>query len=266
MDEHLEANRALWDHLTPIHAAAQVYDVPVFKAGKSTLDPLDVEEVGDVRGKRLLHLQCHFGLDTMSWARRGASVTGADFSPESIALAKSLAAELGLDARFVCSNVYDLPTSLEGEFDLVYTSGGVLAWLPDLEPWGQVIANFLARGGTFYIRDFHPAGYIFDDSPGATEPRVSLPYFRSPPLRFNGGGDYASDARHSFTSYEWSHSLAEIVNALIGAGLRINFMHEFPFCTYRSHSFLTPDGEGRWRYAAKPDSLPLLFSLKATKE
>lgn len=268
MDEHLEANRRLWDHLTPIHAATAVYDVESFKRGKCTLHPLEVQEVGDVGGKRLLHLQCHFGLDTLSWARRGAQVTGADFSPEAIALAKSLASELHIAADFVCSNVYDLPENLEGEFDILFTSAGVLPWLPDLEPWGAVIARFLVPGGMFYIREAHPVAYIFDDAPGTPAPKVALPYFRpETPLRFHGGGDYADPtAKHTFTSYEWPHSMAEIVNSLIKAGLRIDHLHEFPYGAYRSHPFLTQDEDGGWRYAERPNSLPLMFSLKATKE
>jgi len=268
MDEHLEANRKLWDLLTPIHAASAVYDVESFKRGKCTLDTIEVQEVGDVGGKRLLHLQCHFGLDTLSWARRGAKVTGADFSPEAIALATSLAGELHVAARFVCSNVYDLPENLTGEFDIVFTSAGVLPWLPDLKQWGEVISHFLVPGGMFYIREAHPVAYIFDDARGTRVPKVALPYFRPErPLRFDGGGDYADPtARHTLTSYEWPHSMAEIVNALIGAGLRIEFLHEFPYGSYQSHPFLTQRDDARWHYAERPDSLPLGFSLRATKE
>lgn len=268
VDEHLAANRTLWDHLTPIHAASAVYDVESFKRGRCTLHPIELEELGDVRGKRLLHLQCHFGLDTLSWARRGALATGADFSPAAIDLAKSLACELGIAARFVCADLYDLPDSLDGRFDIVFTSAGVLPWLPDLQRWGQVIARFLVSGGVFYIREAHPVAYIFDDTSGTTAPKVALPYFRpEQPLRFDGGGDYADpDARHNLTSYEWPHSMAEIINSLIGAGLRIDFLHEFPYGSYRSHPFLTSDEGGRWRYAERPDSLPLMFSLRATRE
>jgi len=268
VDDYLKANRELWNQLTPVHAASDFYDLESFKRGRCTLFPLEVEEVGDVSGKRLLHLQCHFGQDTLSWARRGAHVTGADFSPEAIHLAKSLAEELDIAAEFVCSNLYELPDQLQGEFDIVFTSAGVLAWLPDLGEWGAVVAHFLAPGGMFYIRDFHPVASVFDDARGTREPKVALPYFRpETPLRFDGGGDYADPNAHlECTSYEWPHSMAEIVTSLINAGLRIDFLHEFPYCAYQSHPFLTQGDDGLWRYAERPNSLPLMFSLKATKD
>ena len=140
-----------------------MYNVEGFKAGRITLNDIEIEEIGAVEGKSLLHLQCHFGMDTMSWARLGAEATGVDLSDASIDLANELNAELGLGTRFIRSNVYDLPDVLDGEFDIVYTSLGALCWLPDLTRWGQVIARFLKPGGTFYVRDEHPAGRIFDD-------------------------------------------------------------------------------------------------------
>src|SRR5665213_3830419 len=151
MDRHVETNRALWDELVGVHVRApNSYDLDSFRNGRETLKPIELEEVGDVRGKRLLHLQCHFGMDTISWARRGARVVGADFSPEAIALARQLSEELSVGADFVCSNIYDLPQHLEGEFDIVFTSYGVLCWLPDLTDWGKVVDHFLAPGGFFY--------------------------------------------------------------------------------------------------------------------
>src|SRR5438067_4791107 len=137
MDDHTSANRANWDAWAAINAASANYDVAGFKAGKLSLNRIEREELGDVAGKSLLHLQCHFGIDTLSWARLGARVTGADFSSRAVELATSLAADLGLDARFVCSNVYDLPEVLDGAFDVVYTSRGVLGWLPDLYAWAH---------------------------------------------------------------------------------------------------------------------------------
>jgi SAM-dependent methyltransferase len=165
MDDYLAANRALWDEWTAIHEASSFYDLEGFKAGRSggsggsggsRLRPYEVAEVGEVGGKSLLHLQCHFGIDTLSWARLGARVTGADFSHRAIELARSIAAELDLDATFVRSDLYDLPSVLDGQFDVVYTSRGVLGWLPDLERWAAVVAHFLRPGGVFYITEIHP--------------------------------------------------------------------------------------------------------------
>ncbi|HEV2762527.1 MAG TPA: class I SAM-dependent methyltransferase, partial [Pyrinomonadaceae bacterium] len=229
-EDYFKANRTLWDASTAIHERSAFYDVPGFKAGKSSLKPVELEEVGDVRGKSLLHLQCHFGLDTLSWARLGARVTGVDFSPEAVRLARSLAAELNLEARFVLSNVYDLPAALGEQFDVVFTSYGVLCWLPDLARWAQTVAHFLKPGGTFYAVEFHPVALTLDDEGRP----FKYPYFHSPePLNFEGAGDYADRAADfPHASYEWFHPLGDIVTSLINAGLRIEFLHEFPFSSY----------------------------------
>jgi len=268
MDEHLKANRELWDELTAIHAASEYYDVDGFKAGRCTLWPVEIEEVGDVAGKSLLHLQCHFGMDTLSWARLGANVTGVDFSSKAIELARSLAAEVGIAAEFVCCNIYDLPEHLDGEFDIVFTSEGAMAWLPDLTRWAEVIAHFLRPGGVFYIFEFHPIAGVFDDSWEVAEPRLRYPYFHSDePIVFEPSGSYADpDAGVHARSCEWSHSMADIVNGLIGAGLRIEFLHEFPFTTFHSHPFVARGADGLWRYEAGPDQLPLMFSIRAVKQ
>jgi 2-polyprenyl-3-methyl-5-hydroxy-6-metoxy-1,4-benzoquinol methylase len=157
MDDYLAANKALWNEWTAIHETSSFYNLEGFKAGGSRLRDYEVDEVGDVTGKSLLHLQCHFGIDTLSWARLGARVTGADFSERAIELARSLAAELGLDATFVRSDLYDLSSVLDGQFDVVYTSRGVLGWLPDLERWAEVVAHFLRPGGVF-LCDRDPPG------------------------------------------------------------------------------------------------------------
>jgi SAM-dependent methyltransferase len=268
MDEYLQANRRMWDEQTPFHADSPFYDVAGFKAGRCTLRPVEIEEVGDVAGKSLLHLQCHFGLDTMSWARRGATATGVDFSAKSIELARSLAAELGLGVRFVCCDVYDLPRHLDGRFDVVFTSAGVLAWLPDLGGWADVIRHFLAPGGVFYLREFHPFADIFDDDPDATSPRIRYPYFHADePMEFGPHvGTYAcAGARIRTRSYEWVHPISDVVNALIGAGLRLEFLHEFPYRTYPSHPFLTRGDDGFWRYGPAPEGLPLMYSIRASR-
>jgi 2-polyprenyl-3-methyl-5-hydroxy-6-metoxy-1,4-benzoquinol methylase len=146
------ANQRLWDAWTAVHAQGEFYDLAGFRKGGVRLRDEEVEAIGDVHGRTLLHLQCHFGIDTLSWARLGALVTGVDFSPAAIRLAREIAADIGIeDARFIESNVYELPDRLEGEFDVVYTSRGVLGWLPDIRNWARVVAHFLAPGGTFFI-------------------------------------------------------------------------------------------------------------------
>src|SRR3989337_1874468 len=190
--EEMAANRMNWDERVPIHVAAGFYNVAAFKAGKSKLKPVELSEAGDVRGKTLLHLQCHFGLDTLSWAREGAIVTGIDFSDRAIEAARALASETGIDARFVLSDVYSLPDKLNGQFDNVFASYGVLFWLPDVARWAKVAAHFLGPGGTFYRVEFHPIVGVFDSDPALTDLQVRYPYFPTPePLRFDDDGTYA---------------------------------------------------------------------------
>ena len=283
MDEYMKGNRDLWNEITSIHVASDFYDVEGFKQGRSSmLYPIELEEMGNVSGKSLLHLQCHFGMDTLSWARLGAKVTGVDFSDKSIELARSLSEELGITADFICSNIYDLPENLKGTFDIVYTSDGVLCWLPDLKRWAEVISHFLKPGGFFYILEGHPFSYVFDNSPDATELKVKYSYFHTPePSKWEPEGDYAdpyanvtkaltwlktygkSSGVVTHGSYEWTHSLGDIINALISSGLKIEFLHEFPMIFYKCLSFMEQDGDGQWRIEG--DKIPLIFSLKASK-
>jgi len=193
-------------------------------------------------------------------------VTGVDFSDEAISLARSLSKELGIKADFICSDIYDLPKVLNKKFDIVFTSRGVLCWLPDLKKWAEVISHFLKRGGIFCIVEGHPFMMVFDDARDARELKLRYTYFHKPgPDKWEPqGGDYADkDAKIVHPSYEWSHKLSDIVNALIGAGLRIEFLHELPFITYQQFPFMEQDKDGAWRLDG--DNIPLTFSLKATK-
>ncbi len=266
MNEYLEANRRHWDELVPIHVRSKFYKLEGFKAGRCTLD--DIERgLGEVSGKSLLHLQCHFGMDTMSWARLGAKVIGADFSEEAVTLARSLAGELGITADFVRSDLYDLPKKLDGVFDIVFTSHGVLTWLPDLGRWAEVIAHFLKTGGVFYIVESHPTAHIFDDEVEVPELRVRYPYFHQGPMRFEDSTSYADSNAvvRNKTTYEWMHSLSEVINSLIAAGLRIDSLKEYPFCAWKMLPFMVQDDDGWWRLPDGKAGVPLMFSLRATK-
>jgi SAM-dependent methyltransferase len=267
MDEYIRTNRDLWDRLAKIHHDSEFYDVESFLKGKQTLDPVEMEELPDVAGKQLLHLMCHFGLDTLSLARLGAQVTGVDFSSEAIDLARSLAKTTGIDATFVCSDVYNAPKHLKKKFDAVFTSGGVLTWLPDLKKWASVITALLKPGGFFYIREFHPFASIFDDEE-ATGLSVRYPYFQGrEPLMFESEGSYASGDLKTglMKAYEWNHPISRIVNVLIEQGLNIRYLHEFPFTSYKALPFMVEDEKGRWILPEFANSVPLMFSLMAVK-
>jgi SAM-dependent methyltransferase len=263
-----DANRRHWDELVPIHAASGFYDVAGFKAGASTLKPVELAELGDVRGQTLLHLMCHFGLDTLSWAREGAIVTGIDFSERAVETARALAAECRIDARFVQSDIYGLPEHLGGEYDIVFASYGVTFWLPDMTRWARVIARFLRPGGTFYLVEFHPIAGIFENGAGITELRVRYPYFPTGgPLRFDDAGTYAdrSVTLRNPVTYSWPHPTSEVVSALIDAGLRIESFHEFPFSTERWFPFMEEVAPHTFRLTEHDGSVPFLYSVKATK-
>ena len=266
----VRANNELWDEWTRIHETSEFYDLEGFKRGGTRLADYEVEEIGDVRGLDLLHLQCHFGIDTLSWARLGARVTGADISQVAVDLAAKTAAEIGIEeARFVRSQLDELPANLDGDFDLVYTSRGVLGWLPDIRRWAEVVAHFVRPGGRFYITEVHPVAQTFEnDGVAPGELKLLYPYWEHrAPLAFDNIGSYADpDAAVTVPKeYGWDHGLGEIVTALIDAGLRIESLREYPFVAWKI-DYLAEAGDGTWRL---PESvkgeLPLFFSILATK-
>lgn len=263
--EQMNVNRRYWDEVVPVHARSGFYDLAGFKAGENKLDNLERDEVGDVAGKSLLHLQCHFGVDTLSWARLGAQVTGMDYSEEAIRAAKELAAECGLDARFICCNLYDLPQHLGGQFDIVFTSYGVLCWLPDLREWARIAASYVKPGGFFYIAEFHPFSTVFDAEADTLQYRD--PYFAKDAISYEVDGDYADRKIRlaAIKDYEWIHTLGDILNSLLEAGLRIEYLHEHAFTVFEQFPFLVPDKPGNWRFPEETAPIPLMFSLKATK-
>ena len=270
MDRETATNLELWNEWTGIHERSEFYDLEGFRAeGEVRIRPFEQAEVGDVAGKSLLHLQCHFGIDTLSWARLGATVTGADFSPEAVALARRLADELGIDARFVESSIEELPSNLEGQFDVVYTSRGVTCWLRDLHRWAEVAAHFVKPGGFFYIHEAHPTMWAFDDERDDTELVVKYPYFeRDEPLFFPVVGSYADPTAkvQASRSYNWIHSLGEVVTVLVEAGLRIEWLKEHPFLDWPL-PFLVEAPDRTWVLPPERGDaeIPLSFSLKATK-
>lgn len=260
-------NQRHWDQVVPIHTRSAFYDVEGFKAGKSSLHDLELRELGDVAGKSMLHLQCHFGLDSLSWARLGAKVTGMDFSSKAIEVARSLNAELGLDAAFVQANVYSLPKVLAGQFDIVFTTYVVLIWLPDLERWAQLAARMLKPGGTFYLADEHPFTLLLNEEDGTVVRRAGGLYWAgSEPLHSGPDTDYADPtAPVTTSSYEWTHGLGEVVSALANAGLTIRWLREHPVCAWQRYSSMTQGPDGWWRLPPPYDKTPLTFSLLAVR-
>jgi SAM-dependent methyltransferase len=258
----MEANRRLWDERVDVHRRSAHYDLDGFRAGRSSLRSVELEELGDVAGRSLLHLQCHLGQDTLSLARLGARVTGVDFSEPAIAAARSLAAELGLEARFLRSNVYELTRGLHEQFDVVFTSYGVLCWLPDVAAWARVVARFLRPGGTFVIVENHPFAACFEEVEGRLE--LTYPLFEPEPFERVSTTTYAGDAELApILNFQWSWTVAGMVSALIDAGLRVERLRELPIGEWRRFPGMVLDEQGWWRLPGDP--LPLLVACRAVK-
>jgi SAM-dependent methyltransferase len=270
-EEFYAGNRAWWDQVVPVHEASRGYDREGFLRGEKPLCPVEVEELGPlVAGKRLVHLQCHFGMDTLNLARLGATVTGLDFSEPAIEAARRLSAESGVPGRFVLGNVYDAPGILDERFDIVYTGIGALCWLPDVRRWAHVVAALLEPGGTFYIYEGHPVLWTMPDERDDQALVVTYRYFeQAEPVSWEGDTTYVDGPKLEVKrTYEWNHGLGEIVTALIEAGLRIDFVHEHREVPWKALPWMEPvEGQrGMWRLPeAQRDLLPLMYSIMATR-
>lgn len=261
-DELFSANQHGWNLRTEVHKSSEFYDVEGWKGGKTSLTLIELREVGDVAGKSLLHLQCHFGQDTLSWARLGAQVTGCDLSDKAIGYARELAAELNLPAKFVCCNLYDLPKHLEGQFDIVFTSYGTIGWLPDLTRWAQVINHFLKPGGFFYIADFHPVVWMFDEQMEF----LKYPYHNAGVIESEQVGTYADRyANIEYKEFGWNHSLSEIINSLTGQGLRIEFLNEYPYSPFDCFDKTVKGEDSNYRIEGLEGIIPMVYSIGARK-
>lgn len=262
-EDRIRLNRAWWDERVALHMAGEFYDVGGFLAGRSTLRPFEVAEMGDADGFSLVHLQCHFGLDTLSWAREGAVVTGVDFSAEAVAAAKDLARRASLEADFIEAAVYDAVGALAGRtFDVVYTSIGSIIWLPDITRWARTVAELLAPGGRFYMAEFHPFSVVLGDE----ELTVTDSYFDGGPFLHEESGSYADPGAETIhrQSLTWHHGLGTVISALAQAGLRIEFLHEHPHTLRARWPFLVRRPDRTYHMPAGRPQVPLLYSVKAT--
>jgi SAM-dependent methyltransferase len=270
MDPHIATNRANWNDRAAIHVrnATGFYGIDTLRNGGHTLHAIELAEVGDVAGKRMLHLQCHFGLDSLSWARKGAIVTGLDFSPPAIAAARDLALETGLAADFVEASVYDARAVVSGDFDIVFTSWGTLCWLPDVTRWAAVAASCLAPGGFLYIADAHPALTQCEQEDGKLVMRYDWQTPPDQPLVFDDAKTYTGDATElaAKRTYEWLHSPIAIAQAMIDAGLAIELIREHEVLMWQAFPLMVRAGGDRgWRLPDGHPRLPLSFSIKARK-
>ncbi|EPJ52920.1 MAG: methyltransferase [Osedax symbiont Rs2] len=254
--DYIKTNKKSWDKRTEIHISSKFYDVEGFLNGKNALQEIELNELGDVSGKSLLHLQCHFGLDTLSWARLGANVTGVDLSSTAIAKAKSLSAQAGLNSHFICSDVYSFGERSQEKYDIVFVSYGALCWLPDIDKWANVVANSLKPGGTFYIAEFHP---FYDILSGYS-------YFHNLEPDIEEEGTYTeNDTGEKSTLITWAHPLSEVLNALIAAGIQITRLNEYPYSPYNCFEAMLEREKGKFYLSHKEQDIPLVYTIKGIK-
>jgi SAM-dependent methyltransferase len=270
MDEYFSDNLANWNDRVPIHAGPDGYGIAEFVADPQRLTDVvafDRAYLGDVSGRTLLHAQCHIGTDTLSWARLGASVTGIDFSAPALAVARDMAADLGVDARFIESDLYGSPAVVDEQFDIVYTGVGAINWLPDIERWAAVMATFTRPGGTFYMREGHPILWALDDVRHDGQLVVSFPYFETEsPLSWQEDTTYLGSGVLEHTmSHSWNHGIGEIISALLAAGFRLDLFEEHRFLEWLAVRHMV-EVDGRFMLPEpQRDRVPLMYSLRATR-
>lgn len=261
--DYLDLNKKLWNERTVVHVDSAFYDNETFLKGKNSLNEIELNLLGDVKGKTILHLQCHFGQDSISLARLGAQVTAVDFSEKAIETAIELNKKSGTDCKFICSDVYSLNTVLDQKFDIVFTSYGVIGWLPDMQKWASLISSFLKPEGVFVIAEFHPAVWMFDND----FKYVQYSYFKSEPIIETDEGTYADkDANITTTSVTWNHSLSEVMNSLLSNRLRIESFYEFDYSPYNCLNNMVEVSENRFMIKGMENKLPLVYAIRALKQ
>jgi SAM-dependent methyltransferase len=266
------ANRANWDERVQVHLGPGGYNLAALRAGRGRLNAIEEAELGSVDELRVLHLQCHFGQDSLTLAQRGAEVVGLDFSAPAIAKARELAVELGLEsrARFVEADLYDAATAISepNAFDLVFVTWGAITWLPDIRRWAEIVAHFLKPGGSLYLAEGHPVALVFDDARRLSDgmPGYFAPYFQRDPVVIEDPTDYADRTARlrSTLQYNWMHPIGSVITALLDTGLRLDWFHEHNAVAWKMFEMLVEGPDGLYRWPDKP-WLPLAFSLRATR-
>lgn len=262
-NDYLAINRNSWNNKTDVHVASDFYDMEGFRKGNNSLNSIELELLGDIRGKKILHLQCHFGQDSISLSRLGAEVIGVDLSDKAIEHARKIASELNSTAEFICCDVYNLPQELDREFDIVFTSYGTIGWLPDLDQWAEVVSRFLKPGGTFVFAEFHPLIWMFDNS----FEKIAYNYFNSGPIIETESGTYADRNVEITQEYVcWNHSLSEVMNSLIQNGLVIKVFNEYDYSPYNCFNKTIEIAPKKFRIEDLGDMIPMVYALKAIKK
>lgn len=256
--EYFETNRALWNEKTKHHTNSEFYDMPGFLAGNTSLKEPELALLGDVKGKSILHLHCHFGQDSLSLARMGAKVTGTDISDDAIAYANELAGKLELDAQFLRADTYSVPDVVNEQFDIVYATYGVIGWLPDMQRWAAVVAKMLKPGGRLVFVEFHPMVWVFDNA----FTKVEYSYFNVEPIIETLDGTYADrDANMKMKEVGWNHPMSDVIQSLIDAGLTLEQFHEYDYSPYNCFANMVQIADGKWQIKGMEGKMPMVYGL-----
>lgn len=263
MKNYLEINKNSWNAKVEPHLKSDFYFVDEFLNGRSSLNSIELELLGNIEGKTILHLQCHFGQDSISLSRLGAKVTGIDLSDKAINAAKDLAGQCETNTEFICSDVYNLPNILDQKFDIVFTSYGAIGWLPDLDKWAGVISRFLKPDGKFIMAEFHPVVWMFDDD----FKEIAYSYFNEKPIVEISEGTYADFSADIVQEYVmWNHSMAEVLQSLINHNFELKNFQEFDWSPYPCFKRVEEFESKKWRIPKFGNKIPIVFALTAQKK
>lgn len=259
---YININRDAWNKKVAYHLRSDFYDQEKFMLGISSLNEIELEFLDDIRGKKILHLQCHFGQDSISLARLGADVTAVDFSDKAINAAKKISNELGQKVRFICCDVYELPAKLNEEFDYVFTSYGVLGWLPDMQRWAKVVSHFLKKGGKLLLVEFHPLVWMYNDDFS----EIKYNYFNTGEIVEELEGSYADqDAPIKSEYVMWNHGLSEVFESLLNNGMEIKKFKEYNYSPYNCFLAMNKIAERKFQLIKTGDKMPLVYAVLAEK-
>jgi SAM-dependent methyltransferase len=261
--DYLKINKASWNSKTDTHMESEFYNMKGFLDGETSLKNIELNLLGDINGLRILHLQCHFGQDTLSLGRLGAHVTGVDLSDKAINRARELALKTKIDANFICCDIYDLPKHLNKEFDIIYTTYGTIGWLPDLNKWGKIISRFLKPGGRLIFAEFHPVVWMYDDEFS----KIAYSYFNSGPIMETETGTYAKrDANLTLKYIMWNHSIGEVITSLTQNGIEVTSLKEYDYSPYNCFKFTIESEPGKFRIKHLGNKLPMVYSIEGRKK
>lgn len=262
-NNYIEVNKHSWNNRTEIHLNSDFYNLKGFLKGETSLNPIELEILGDIKGKSILHLQCHFGQDTISLSRLGAEVTGIDLSDKAIESAQKIAKDTNANTEFICCDLYDLENHLDKHFDIVFTSYGTITWLPDLDKWGKLISKFLKPNGIFIFVEFHPVVWMFDED----FEKIGYNYFNVEAIVETENGTYADKNAEISQSYvTWNHSMSEVISSLLNNSLELKEIKEYDYSPYNVFSNMIEFEPKKYRIKHLDNKIPMVYSIFAERK